>query len=105
MGVGPGGTLMLVGGSEDKRAQRTILRAVAAAAGTKSTESRIVVVTTATMFPHAAADTYRVLFTALGVAQVDHLDLRTRDEAYGAPVLDLLAGAPVVFFTGGNQLR
>src|SRR5947209_15520998 len=103
MGVAPGGTLILVGGSEDKRGQRRIWRAIAEAAGTDGNESRIVVVTTATTLPHAAADTYRAVFAELGVAQVDHLDLRARDEAYGPPALDLLAGAPVVFFTGGNQ--
>jgi cyanophycinase len=45
------------------------------------------------------------LFAELGVDQVDHLDIRTREQAYDERALRLLAGAPVVFFTGGNHLR
>jgi cyanophycinase len=99
------GTLIVIGGSEDKRGPRTILRAVARAADGERNEHRLIVATTATEWPEAAAATYTSLFAELGVGRVDHLDIGTREQAYDERALRLLAGAPVVFFTGGNQLR
>lgn len=103
MGTKADGTLIIIGGHEDKDGDCTILKEVAQRAGGK--DGRIVIVTVATQEPEAVADEYRKLFTTLGVRHVDTLDIRTRDQAHDEANIQKLAGAPVIFFTGGDQLR
>jgi cyanophycinase len=95
------GRLIIIGGSEDRRGECAILREVAGSAP----ESRVVLITTATQFPAESAASYRAIFSRLGVAHVDHLDIRTRDDAYDERRLAALQGHPAIFFTGGDQLR
>jgi cyanophycinase len=98
------GDLVLIGGAEDKVAERHILRAVAERVGANKT---LVVCTLATSQPDRAWQEYDRIFTELGVRRRAHLTIGPRDgegadaehEAIGLE----LAGA--VFFTGGDQLR
>lgn len=106
------GRLYVIGGSEDKQGQCSILRAVAAeamatdeAGARAACDRRVVLVTSATETPGPAFSRYRAVFSDLGVPRVDHLEISTREQAYDPRALDLLDGSPVVFFTGGNQLR
>ena len=99
----PKGSLIIIGGHEDKEGDREILQEVAQRARRGS--GRIVVVTVASQEPEALADDYRKVFGELGVKRVDVLDIRTRDEAFDQSNVEKLAGAPVIFFTGGDQLR
>jgi cyanophycinase len=99
------GPLIIIGGHEETRegCDRVILKEVARPA-TKQ-KGRLVVVTVATHLPEELGDDYVKAFKSLGVHHVDVLDIRTRDEAYSAEALRKLAGASVIFFTGGDQLR
>jgi cyanophycinase len=99
----PKGSLIVIGGHEDKNGDREILKEVARRA--KHDSNRIVVVTVATQEPQAMAAEYREVFGKLGVKHVDALDIRTRDEARDEANVEKLKGAPVIFFTGGDQLR
>src|SRR5215204_5976516 len=99
--LGALGTLILIGGGEQKEKPGAILREVARKA--KGPDGKLVVVTAATQTPLAYLDTYLPLFGNLGVKNVDVLDIRTRDDGYSDAGLAKLNGASVVFFTGGNQ--
>jgi cyanophycinase len=99
----PKGTLIIIGGHEDKEGDRDILKEVARRA--KQDSGRIVIITVATQDPEGLAKDYEKVFGELGVKRVDVLDIRTRDEAYDEMNIEKILGARVVFFTGGDQLR
>lgn len=103
MGNQPKGTLIIIGGHEDKVGDREILKEVARRA--KQDSGRIVVITVASQEPEELAKDYQKVFSELGVKQVDVLDIRAREEAYDEANIEKILGARVVFFTGGDQLR
>lgn len=95
------GTLIVVGGHEDKEGDKKILRLVAERAKGK----KLVVATVATEEPEETWQEYRALFTELGVQTLEHLDVQTREQALSEECLRYLEDAAVVFFTGGDQLK
>jgi cyanophycinase len=95
------GSLILIGGHEDKKGDKIILRAVAKAAG----RGKLVVATVASELPRQLFEEYDQLFRGLGVRHVHHLNIETREEAMEEKGLRVLDDAKVVFFTGGDQLR
>jgi cyanophycinase len=97
----PKGTLIIVGGHEDKEDEKLILRAVAEQVGS----GRLVVATVASQEPNEMWETYERVFRGLGVRHVHHLDVDSREEAKSEKVLRVLDDATVVFFTGGDQLK
>jgi cyanophycinase len=98
----PKGSLIIIGGHEDKEGDCTILTDVARRVGK---DGRLVLVTVATQEPKAVAAEYRAIFQQLGVKHLDVLDIRTREEATDPANVKLVEGAAVIFFTGGDQLR
>jgi cyanophycinase len=98
-----GGAVMLIGGAEDKLKTRRILSRFVKLAG--GAEARIVVVSTASMLGEVTAETYKAIFTELGVAQVTGMRPQSRREAEDPQVAAMLVEATGVFLTGGNQLR
>lgn len=99
----PRGTLIIIGGHEDKEDDCAILAEVARRAHGQG--GRLVVVTVATQSPEEVAAEYQEVFTRLGVKHVDALDIRTREQAYDEKEVQKIADASVIFFTGGDQLR
>ena len=97
---GPG-TLVIIGGHEDKTGDRVILRALAA----RADGAALAVVTAASNLPDELWGDYEPVFRDLGVRDVRHLHVATREEALDPERLDALDDAAVVFFTGGNQLK
>jgi cyanophycinase len=95
------GTLIIIGGHEDKKRDRLILRALAA----RARGGALVVVTAASNLPDELWGDYEPIFRDLGVDDVRHLHVDTRQDAHDPERLRLLDGAAVVFFTGGNQLK
>lgn len=95
------GQLLVIGGAEDKEGRCTILRRFVAMAGEE--KARLVVLTLAASAPGEVGAVYESVFHRLGVARVEVLHMREREEArLLAPVLEEASG---VFFTGGDQLR
>jgi cyanophycinase len=94
---------MLIGGAEDKLKTRRILSRFVRLAG--GAEARIVVVSTASMLGEVTTETYKAIFTELGVAQVTGMRPQSRREAEDPQVAATLVEATGVFLTGGNQLR
>ncbi len=94
------GDLVLIGGGEDKVAERHVLRAVADRAGDRT----LVVCTLATAEPESAWEQYDKIFAELGVARRAHLTIGT-DVAEPSHAPGRLDDVGAVFFTGGDQLR
>ena len=99
--TGARGSLIIIGGHEEKEGEALILRAVAE----RSRGGKLVVATLASEEPEAMFQDYQRAFSTLGVKQIEHLDVSSREAILDDPPLELLDGASVVFFTGGGQLR
>jgi cyanophycinase len=100
-GVRNAGTLILIGGSEDKVGDRIVLAEVAKSLGS----GKLVVATVASEVPDLQWETYREVFRSLGVEAVDHLSIRNREQAVDPACVAVLENAGGVFFTGGDQLK
>lgn len=94
-------TLIIIGGHEDKEGEKVILKEVAGRVGS----GKLVVATVASTEAEEMWRDYRKVFTELGVKKIGHLDLNSREEGLSFEKLQILEGATVVFFTGGDQLR
>src|SRR5215475_627354 len=95
------GSLIAVGGAEDREDTKIILSNVAERIGS----GKLVISTLASGYADEVWEIYRTLFTSMGVKSVKHLCMDHRDESPKDPRLDVLADATAVFFTGGDQLR
>ena len=95
------GSLILIGGHEDKEGDKVILRAVAKEAG----RGKLVVATIASELPRELFAEYNAVFRTIGVRHVHHLSFDTREEAMRESTVRVLDDASVVFFTGGDQLK
>lgn len=95
------GTLIIIGGGERKNDDTKVLEVVARKVGT----GKLVVATMATESPEELWEDYRKIFHDLGVKQIEHLEVRDREEALSEKCAEALKGAKVLFFTGGDQLR
>jgi cyanophycinase len=96
------GSLVIIGGHEDRTGEKKILRAVAERLGD---DGKIVVCTMASSEPESLWEEYETAFRAIGVPHVFRLDLDTREEASTPRAMRILEGATGVFFTGGDQLK
>jgi cyanophycinase len=97
------GSLIIIGGHEDRVGKKIILEEVAKRA--KKSGDALVVVTVASQEPEELAKTYQKAFGELGVKHIHIMDIRTREEAEEEKTLEMLGRCSVVFFTGGDQLR
>src|SRR3954463_8024128 len=95
------GSLVIIGGHEDKKNGKEILREVSG----RIRNGKLVVATVATEHPEEVWDEYRRLFKSLGVNTLAHLHIESRSDAFASDKLAALDGAGAVFFTGGDQLR
>ncbi len=97
------GTLVVVGGAENKDENPVILREIVKLAG--GSQARLVVLTVATDQPGESGDEYTKAFQKLGVRDVHVVDVSTREDAVNPDALALIENATGVFFTGGDQLH
>ncbi|HZA27833.1 MAG TPA: cyanophycinase [Actinomycetota bacterium] len=96
------GPVMVIGGAEDKRGERSVLSRFVEVAGP---EPHLVVLSTASMRGEEATARYGELFTEMGAANVTGVRPLTREEAGDTAVSEAVMGANGVFLTGGNQVR
>jgi cyanophycinase len=99
--VGQEGTLVLIGGKENKVGDLTILSEFARLAGS----GKLVIATLASEEALQQWDTYRDVFTKLGVKNLQHLAIATREQAVEMNAAEVLRGTTAIFFTGGDQLK
>ena len=95
------GCLCLIGGSEDRRYEKEVLRKLVEI----NNAHTVAIIPTATSYPRECADTYIEAFESLGVKYVDILDIRYADEADDEEYVGMLEDAQIIFFTGGDQCR
>lgn len=108
------GTLIPIGGNEDKGAdesesttleyiQEGILSRVVQESG--GTDALIVIIPTASSIPVEVCKTYIKAFEKLGCTNLYLMDIRSRKDAERPEYLELIAKADCVMFSGGNQSR
>ncbi|SNR97257.1 cyanophycinase [Anaerovirgula multivorans] len=95
--------LIIIGGGEDKRADKKILKEVVYLSG--KDRANMLVVTTATSYPLEVGEEYRRIFYDLGVNRVDTINIASRKEANQKQIIRSLKDIDCVFFVGGDQLR
>ena len=97
------GSVIIIGGAEDKVRDRVILNKFVTLAG--GPDATIVVISTASSLGAEAGERYRAVFGELGVNRVRPLHAVTRPQANDESAALLLRDATGIFLTGGNQLR
>ncbi|HWG90785.1 MAG TPA: cyanophycinase [Candidatus Thermoplasmatota archaeon] len=99
----PKGTLVPVGGNEDKQKGLHVLRRICSLpdGGTKIVE----VIPTASSEPKETADQYLQAFSRIGIPTVRVMNIQSRAEAHDEALVERIREADVVFMTGGDQLR
>jgi cyanophycinase len=97
------GTVIIIGGAEDKVRDRVILNRFVALAG--GPDAIVAVISTASSLGAEAGERYRQVFTELGCAKVRPLHAMTRNQANDETAALALRDATGIFLTGGNQLR
>ena len=97
------GSVMIIGGAEDKIRDRVILNRFTTLAG--GSDGVVAVISTASSLGHLAGERYREIFTGLGIGTVRPLHAMTRAQASDETFARQLRDATGIFLTGGNQLR
>ena len=97
------GTVIVIGGAEDKVRDRVILNRFVSLAG--GTDATIAVISTASSLGAEAGERYRQVFGDLGVHRVRPLHAVTRPQANDETTALMIRDATAIFLTGGNQLR
>ncbi|MCI0584573.1 MAG: cyanophycinase [Chloroflexi bacterium] len=97
------GTVIVIGGAEDKIRDRIILNRFVSLAGGE--DAVVCVISTASSLGHEAGERYRAIFGELGVRTVRPLHAMTRAQANDETFARAVRDATGVFLTGGNQLR
>lgn len=95
------GTLIIIGGHEDKGDEPLILQEVARRLG----DGKLVVATVASAMPEAMWQDYERVFRRLGVKHLFRLDVLSHEDACSDRKRRILDDAAGVFFTGGDQLK
>jgi len=97
------GTVIVIGGAEDKVRDRVILSRFIALAGGE--DATIAVISTASSLGLEAGQRYRQVFMELGAREVHTLHAVTRPQANDEAAVRVVQDATGIFMTGGNQLR
>lgn len=95
--------LIIIGGAEDKKGNKVILKFVADKL--KEVGGNLVIATIATEFPNVVKEQYKNLFSSMGINKIEELHITKREEAFNSRNIDLIKNASLIFFTGGDQLR
>lgn len=95
--------LIIIGGGEDKRADKEILKEIVYLSGEEN--AHIAIVTTATNYPLEVGEEYKRIFCELGANRVETINILSRKEANRRQITRSLDGATCIFFVGGDQLR
>ena len=111
----PKGTLIAIGGNEQKKFKKTeesfhshfgeefILQDIIN--NSEISKPRIEVITSASEIPDIVGKKYKESFLRLGVDNVGILDIRDRSEAEEASNLDRISSSDIILFSGGDQSK
>ncbi len=95
------GSLLIIGGAEDRKQHRVILRKFVELSG--GVNAHIKVITAASETPVDTWQSYQTAFKDLGATQCEVVPIATREDASNAQVVKQLAEADGIFMTGGDQ--
>lgn len=101
--TGAPGSILAVGGAEDKEHKREILERFVKEAGGR--KARIAILPTASAIPAERATFYTRVFAGLGAGHSVHVPIATREDADEDQFARTLLGCTGVFITGGDQSR
>ncbi|MBK1698072.1 cyanophycinase [Rhodovibrio salinarum] len=99
----PKGTLIAIGGAEDKTSNLEVLTRVFAYA--PADNKTVAVIATASQIPEEVLPAYEQVFKRLGATHVHSLDVQDRKAAKDPKTCEAVQSAGVIFFTGGDQMR
>ncbi|HEX2066908.1 MAG TPA: cyanophycinase [Candidatus Thermoplasmatota archaeon] len=99
----PKGFLVAIGGKEDKRSDKEVLRRLVdlPRGGARHVE----IVPTASNYARSLSDEYIDVFRDLKVDRVGVMDIRDRQDADREEYVERVHAADIVYMTGGDQLR
>ncbi len=97
------GHLVIIGGGEDRKRDKTILKRFIDLAGGE--DATIAVITAASRLPNEMWSIYDDAFGELGVARRMHLHIDSREQANSELLAARLREADGIFMTGGDQKR
>lgn len=112
----PKGTILIIGGAEDKNGDprpeiadknshfkhSEILKDLLPG---KSNRGRIEVVTTASHYPEDVKATYKKALTSIGYKNLGFMHIETKEQARDPKFVERIRKSKAVFFSGGDQLR
>jgi cyanophycinase len=99
----PKGTLIPIGGGEDKKDNMDVLSRVVEETGKK--KPRVCLITVATNLPEEVGQDYNDAFSELGISDVKIIHSESRKEADLPENLEIVRNCDAVLFSGGNQLK
>lgn len=97
----PKGQLLIIGGHEDKKDERLILKYLAQ----RIRSGSLVVSAVASEIPDELWREYEAVFRGMGLRHVKRLSIESRADAEAPKSLRVLQDAEAIFLTGGDQLR
>ena len=97
------GRLVIIGGAEDRKQDRIILRKFLELSGGPNAKIRFI--TAASGVPEKVWASYQAVFQDLGALNCEVVPMLTRDDASEPNVVSMLAEADGIFITGGDQNR
>ena len=95
------GYLVLIGGAEDRKTDKVVLRKVVELNNAKTA----VIIPSASEYPKGLAEDYVRAFKDLGVEKFFTFDIRNKSEADKIEYLEQIMQADLIFFTGGDQFK
>lgn len=101
--VKPKGTLIPIGGGEDKEGHRDVLCRVIEE--TKKKKAKACVITVATSVPEEVTKDYRKAFKDLDISTLTFIHFESRTEADSKENIQKIKECDLVLFSGGNQLK
>jgi cyanophycinase len=99
----PHGSILAVGGGEEKFDRPEILERFVAEAG--GADARIAILPTASAIPDERATFYERVFRQIGAGEAFPLPIASREDASASANLEAIDRATGVFMTGGDQSR
>lgn len=95
--------LIIIGGAEDKKNSKVILKEISDAILSKN--GNLVIAPTASQIPDEIENIYLNVFKELGIEKIKILNIKDRSDAYKEENIEIIRNADLIFFTGGDQLR
>lgn len=97
------GNLIIIGGAEDKKGDKGILKEVCSRIDKRA--DHLVIAAMASSTPGEMGTLYKDLFLGLGVNNINLLNVSKRSDCFEDGNIEMIKRASLIFFTGGDQLK